>query len=233
MDDGGMGSLKLYPDGKIKDAQKFGTQISDILFPDQDNTSVIASLYTDTDGELFELDVWKSNFDKLIKFPEIGEIEMNAIFNSNNINLLEIEKQIKENINLEKIDAIEIALFRDLSQFDLGDNYYDFHNEFDCIKIQMANNAFILLFKSITHDEIISFRLLNVEITGFKFDVSSTSNDFTIDNIYRGRTEKNGQLIESNNGKAYFYIDFQEGLSLELWSDGIEVSKIGSSIKGN
>jgi hypothetical protein len=68
MDDGGMGSLLLFPNGNIVEGRKFGKQISDLQFIDSDGVEVLASLNTDVDGNLFELDIWKTDFGMLKKF---------------------------------------------------------------------------------------------------------------------------------------------------------------------
>lgn len=44
----------------------FETQFTDI-----DGVEVIASLNVDVDGVLFELDIWKTNFEKLVKIPDL------------------------------------------------------------------------------------------------------------------------------------------------------------------
>lgn len=71
MNDGMMGSLYLFPQGKIIAGRKFGKQISDFQFTDVDGVEVIASLNVDSDGNLFELDIWKTDFGKLIKLPDL------------------------------------------------------------------------------------------------------------------------------------------------------------------
>lgn len=71
MDDGGMGGLYLFPRGQIIEGRLFGTQISELQFADLDGVQVIASLYLDTNGDLFELDIWKTDFGKLLKFPDV------------------------------------------------------------------------------------------------------------------------------------------------------------------
>lgn len=71
MNDGEMGSLYLFPRGKIAKGRKFGKQVSEFQFTDTDGIEVIASLYVDSDGNLFELDIWKTNFSKLIKLPDL------------------------------------------------------------------------------------------------------------------------------------------------------------------
>ncbi len=70
MNDGAMGSLYLFPQGKIVEDRIFGEQVSDFQFTDIDGVKVIASLNVDRDGNLFELDIWKTDFGKLISYPD-------------------------------------------------------------------------------------------------------------------------------------------------------------------
>ena len=70
MDDGAMGSLYLFPQGKIVEGRILGEQVSDFQFTDIDGIEVIASLNVDSDGNLFELDIWKTDFGKLISYPD-------------------------------------------------------------------------------------------------------------------------------------------------------------------
>lgn len=69
MDDGQMGSLRLYPDGNILKKRIFGKCASEYQFDDVDGIIVIASLYVDNENELFELDIWKTNYESLKKLP--------------------------------------------------------------------------------------------------------------------------------------------------------------------
>ncbi len=66
LDDGQMGSLLLFVNGKYeeRDASKF---ISEYQFYDEDGVPVIASLYSDKSGVISELDIWKVDFTSLIK----------------------------------------------------------------------------------------------------------------------------------------------------------------------
>ena len=65
MDDGRMGSLRLYPGGLDAVDQTFGAQASECQFIDEDGVEVIASLNLDQFGDLYELDIWKTDFEKL------------------------------------------------------------------------------------------------------------------------------------------------------------------------
>lgn len=71
MDDGGMGSLLLFPDGHGTDGRRFGKCASEYLFKDSDEIEVLASLNLDREGQLFELDMWKVDFNPLIRWPEV------------------------------------------------------------------------------------------------------------------------------------------------------------------
>ena len=71
MNDGGMGSLLLMPVGQVNTKRLFKAQISDVIFKDLDGIDVIVSLNIDQDDFLYELDVWKVNYDKLISFDNL------------------------------------------------------------------------------------------------------------------------------------------------------------------
>lgn len=68
MDDGGMGSLKLYPKGILCENRRFGSAPAEIQFNDLDGIPVLATLNLDEEGNLFELDVWKVDFSPRISY---------------------------------------------------------------------------------------------------------------------------------------------------------------------
>lgn len=70
MDDGGMGSLELYPNNEIKEKRSFGKIISECQFRDVDWVPVSACLLVDKEDRLFELDMFKGDGSKLICIPE-------------------------------------------------------------------------------------------------------------------------------------------------------------------
>ncbi len=73
MEDGGMGSLLLFPSGQSAEKHLFGRRVSECQFTDADGTQVIASLNVDQAMQLFELDIWKTDFSPLIRIPEYVE----------------------------------------------------------------------------------------------------------------------------------------------------------------
>jgi len=65
-DDGGMGGLIFLSKNQ---GRRLGKDIANYEFKDQDGVTVITTLSLDNFGDLYELDVWKTNFSKLINFP--------------------------------------------------------------------------------------------------------------------------------------------------------------------
>lgn len=71
MDDGGMGGLIIYYKNAPDIHRQFGEQIAEFHFTDKDGVEIIVSLNTDNNGNLFELDVWKTDFSRLIELPDV------------------------------------------------------------------------------------------------------------------------------------------------------------------
>jgi hypothetical protein len=70
MEDGGMGSLKLHSKSLEAFDVRFGKCVSACHFNDEDGVDIIASLNLDQHGNLYELDIWKTDFGKLIRIPD-------------------------------------------------------------------------------------------------------------------------------------------------------------------
>lgn len=69
MNDSGMGSLKLSVDDENNSFRQFGREVSQLSFIDTDGIEVLVSLFVDKQENLFELDVWKTDFSELLSFP--------------------------------------------------------------------------------------------------------------------------------------------------------------------
>lgn len=121
-----------------------------------------------------------------------------------------------------RISADQFTLFEDISSFSFGGCYYDFHNDFNCVKILLEQETLYLYFQHIHEKYFIVLQFYNCKIKKLKFEGDITS-CLTIDTIYRGRYEKSGILKEfSDDGHAYFYIEFYRGdINIELFSSGI------------
>lgn len=69
LEDGKMGSLSLMPKGIKNKGNKQIEICSEKIFKDVDDVTVIASLYIDEIGNLYELDIWKVDYTPLISLP--------------------------------------------------------------------------------------------------------------------------------------------------------------------
>jgi len=74
MDDEGMGSLLLFENGIVSKEREFGSEVASCYFQDIDNVTVSAALNVDTNGKIFEMDIWKTDFTPLIKIATKFEV---------------------------------------------------------------------------------------------------------------------------------------------------------------
>ncbi|WP_400192293.1 DUF6984 family protein [Hymenobacter sp. B81] len=66
LDDGGMGSFQFV---SPKTERRFGRVLAETQYADADGVPVLASLYLDREGELYELDSWKVDYSPLRRIP--------------------------------------------------------------------------------------------------------------------------------------------------------------------
>lgn len=69
MDDGKMGSVLLFVNGRFEE-RRASNFISELEFDDEDGIPVLVSLYSDPSGVISELDIWKVNYQPLIRIPD-------------------------------------------------------------------------------------------------------------------------------------------------------------------
>jgi hypothetical protein len=72
MNDGAMGSLRFL--GVERQDRHAARTIGEAEYVDEDGTVVSIALIVDEAGEPFELDFWKVDFSKLLKYPEPHEL---------------------------------------------------------------------------------------------------------------------------------------------------------------
>jgi hypothetical protein len=127
------------------------------------------------------------------------------------------------------INLTETELFKSFAEMGTGESYVDLHNEFECdsINYSLKLSQLSLTFKAsknnlrkIRHVEII-FKNVKIALMNFKVDNTPYNSCRAIDMIYRGRFEdENSELKESSDeGKYYYYIDFLDDYSFEIFSD--------------
>jgi hypothetical protein len=76
MNDGGMGSLLLLPKGVIDVGRSFGQRLVEGAFTDADGVPVSVAVNVDTEGRLYELDMWKVNFARLLSLPDPSHLRI-------------------------------------------------------------------------------------------------------------------------------------------------------------
>jgi hypothetical protein len=74
--DGGMGSLLLVPKSLEGVSRSFGQQVVLGEFRDNDGILVSVTLNVDSQGNLYELDVWKVDFSLLLAWPDLSQIRI-------------------------------------------------------------------------------------------------------------------------------------------------------------
>ncbi len=124
------------------------------------------------------------------------------------------------------IAAASLELFKNLAQHDYDNRYYDFHNDYNCEKLSYSDGILLILFTSLADGILLSLKFTEVRITALDFFNVKDARNLILDNLYRGRYELNGKLIEfSEDGKGYFYIQFYEDQKLEFWAKSIDIEQ--------
>ena len=74
MSDGAMGSVRFTaPDNGVR---RFGRTVAEAEFTDDDGIVVNTAVNLDDCGDLFELDIWKTDFSSLKKYPRPENIRL-------------------------------------------------------------------------------------------------------------------------------------------------------------
>src|SRR5262249_62388455 len=76
MKDGGMGSISLVPKGLEGASRSFGRQLVLGEFTDSDGVPVSVALNVDSQGRLYELDIWKANFTSVLTWPNPSAVKI-------------------------------------------------------------------------------------------------------------------------------------------------------------
>jgi hypothetical protein len=116
-------------------------------------------------------------------------------------------------------EASSIELFKNLTQFEYNNQIVDLHNDYNCQDISFANGVVLLRFISCIDSKPLVLRFEDVALNSFNFFNVKGNEQLTIDTLYRGRYEVNGELIEtSDDNRAYFYLEFYTGQKMEFWA---------------
>ena len=77
LDDGGMGTIRFHVDKRIDG--RYGRDVIQVLYIDSDNVTVVITLTEDNNGDLFELEFWKTDFTPLKKYPAPEDIVISMV----------------------------------------------------------------------------------------------------------------------------------------------------------
>lgn len=125
------------------------------------------------------------------------------------------------------IDLTESELFKNLVETTMEDIYIDLHNDYNCsgINYKGADKNLVLLFEKIDRSKpFISIRFENTVFDIVNLNFKSILKSLTLDNFYRGRFEIDNSLKEySDEGQGYFYLEFYEDCSIQLFSNSVKL----------
>jgi len=125
-----------------------------------------------------------------------------------------------------EVDLTNSELFKSFTEFEKDGIYIDLHNEFDCKAVKYSNEQQMLTLSFKPN----AYRTQNVKSVDIIFDDAHIQNysatldqvksDLgTIDLMYRGHFElSSGQLIETLNGRYYYYINLLPHTNFELFA---------------
>jgi hypothetical protein len=127
------------------------------------------------------------------------------------------------------INLTDIELFKDLTSVEVEDRVIDLHNNYNCrsINYTIDNKTIEILFE--LRDTKLNKLCLLFEgavIAKSSYFFNRTTDASTINSFYRGKFEANGGLLEySVSGESYFYMEFEEGDTIEMFAKKVTLSE--------
>lgn len=128
-----------------------------------------------------------------------------------------------------KKDVTHTVLFDTLLSGEIGDMYYDLHNDFECIRLSysLMERKLELRFTNDDNRIVITFHDARLGACSF----NPTQPGSTIDLFYRGRFEMNNNLHEmTSKAEYYYYLEFLEDTKLEVFARQVvmEMTRLNS-----
>ncbi len=119
------------------------------------------------------------------------------------------------------IDLTQVELFEFQLIFHMEDRIVDLHNDYKCETIIYDFEKQLLRCSFIGELRIfLDFGGASVKKINVLFE--RTLDSSTLNSFYRGRFEQNGNLLEfTEDGKGYYYLEFENGDSFELHSSKV------------
>ena len=129
---------------------------------------------------------------------------------------------MKKTLNIQLKDC---PLFESISILEVENEVIDLHNDYEFNNLVLDNNCkkIILSFLNISNIKIsVILTFEKIEIKSLNIKQFVIHDKITLDNLYRGKTENEGMLIEVNNDNlSYMYLDFLEDIQIEFWSSNL------------
>jgi hypothetical protein len=123
------------------------------------------------------------------------------------------------------VELTDIELFKDFIIITDGGRSYDLHSDYECIFLEYdsGNKNLTMRFAKVESEEKtdgqIAIVFSEARIANLTIRFPRRKDTSTLNTIYRGRFEENGQLFEfSEMDERYFYFIFQDGDSFEVFS---------------
>jgi hypothetical protein len=131
---------------------------------------------------------------------------------------------------MKEIELKTPPLFKNNIEIEDSDLNIDLHNDYYCTEvIHVKSSNFIQMSfnkcsTSPLFDKVIVV-LTDVEIVKMSLFLNNFHDGkITLDTFYRGRFEVDGSLFEySKMGNAYYYVDFYESYSMEIFAHSVKI----------
>ncbi len=117
-----------------------------------------------------------------------------------------------------------MKLFEFQLVFEAGHRIVDLHNDYKCenIAYDFSKQTLKCDFKG---ESNVRLEFNGAIVKQMNLILKRTEDSSTLNSFYRGRFEENGTLLEySKDGKGYYYLEFEDGDSLELHATKVILS---------
>src|SRR5688500_2135245 len=122
------------------------------------------------------------------------------------------------------INLTHTELFADLTSINHNGEIIDLHNEYDCLGYRFENKTLSVNFKNIASEDYACLLFKNSTIIKHELLTDDLNEIKTLCTFYRGRFEEKGMVLEySEDYGNYFYIEFENGTLIELFSTDVNL----------
>jgi hypothetical protein len=116
------------------------------------------------------------------------------------------------------INANKPELFENLAQYEFDGILYDLHNDYYCERISFSDEEIKLEMISLNKVKKIFLTFSDARVVKFDVYFLKESKAITLDTLYRGRYELDGNLHEfDKRNLSYYYLEFYEGQKFEFY----------------